>query len=109
MTAHARATRSAESILERSHDDERLELISVCSTMGQVVADIGTAIDTENWGSAAAHAAEVEQLARVVGCFSQLKAPSFARWVCQGCEAEAPEPGPCSVCDGPTRDASAAH
>ena len=109
MLDHARATRSAESILERPGADERSELLAVCSTMAQVVADIGTAIDVENWTTAAAHAAEVEQLARVVGCFSQLKAPSFARWICQGCEAEAPAPGPCSVCDGPTRDASAAH
>jgi cobalamin biosynthesis protein CbiD len=102
MLDHARATKSAESILERSDADERCELLAVCSTMAQVVADIGTSIDTENWTSAAAHAAEVEQLARVVGCFSQLKAPPY-RSVCQTCAAESTEPGNCGVCDGPTR------
>ena len=105
MLDHARATKSAESILERSSDDERSELLAVCSTMAQVVADIGTAIDTDNWTSAAAHAAEVEQLARVVGCFSQLKAPAFARWVCQTCAAENADAGLCRVCEGPTRSA----
>ena len=74
MLDHARATRSAQTILDR--DDDHRELLSLCSTVAQVVADMGHAIDDARWESAAYHAGEVEQLARVVGCFSQLKAPT---------------------------------
>lgn len=73
MLDHARATISAQSILDRDDDDR--ELLCLCSTIAQVVEDMGHAIGDTRWEAAAYHASEVEQLARVVGCFTQLKAP----------------------------------
>ena len=102
MLDHTRASRSAQTILARDDDDR--ELLALCSTMSQVASDMSHAIEAGRWEAAAYHAAEVEQLARVVGCFSQLKAPPYGRWVCQACDAESVDPGACSVCEGPTRD-----
>jgi hypothetical protein len=55
-----------------SSNDGGRELSSVCSTIAQVVLDMGTSIDRGDWEAATSQAGEVEHLARVVGCFSQL-------------------------------------